>query len=216
MQIILLAAGSSSRMAPISDKTLFKLSWKCVIEHQIDTIISAWFDDFLIVCNESNIDSFKEIWKSKQGINFDFVIQEVLNDWMKWAIDSCGKKSKEKVFVISSNDIVEKDIFERMLAESRNNDSYWVVCGKVVDNYFPWGYISKDNNNNLIDIVEKPGELNEPSNQINLVLHIWNNFNDFKQKRSYANWSEFLERFILFIFFGFLSCRLYIIWNFCE
>lgn len=182
MQIILLSAGQSSRMAPLSDKALLKICWKSIIEHQIDNIIYGWFRDFLIVCNNENIEKIKEIWWRKKWIRFNYVIQEVLKDWMKWAIESCGKLAQDNVFIVSSNDIVEKSLFKKMFIESQKKWVYWVICGKVVNKYFPWGYISKDNNNNLINIVEKPWEWKEPSNQINLVLHIWNNFKDFQNK----------------------------------
>ena len=184
MQIILLAAGTSSRMAPLSDKTLFKICWKTIIEHQVDTIISAWFNDFLIVCNKENIKHFKLIFSKKEKITFQYVIQKNLKNWMKWAIESCENKTKKNVFIVSSNDIVEKYIFEKMLKVSKKNVNYWLICGKIVDKYFPGGYISKGENWNLIDIVEKPGEWKEPSNQINLVLHIWNDFKDFQKKMS--------------------------------
>ncbi len=182
MQIILLAAWTSSRMKPISDKTLLKICWKTIIEHQIDTIISAWFKDFLIICNKENINEFKKICRLKKNIKFEFVIQKNLENWMKWAMESCENKSKDSVFIVSSNDIVEKYIFIEMLKESKNKVCYWLVCGKVVEKYFPGGYISRDKNWNLLNIVEKPWEGKEPSNQINLVLHIWNNFKDFQKK----------------------------------
>ena len=181
MQVILLAAGSSSRMAPISDKALLKICGKSIIEHQIDTIYSSWISDFLIVCNKLNISEIKKICEKKSW-NFDFVIQEKQEDWMKWAIEACGKLAKEKVFIVSSNDIVEKSIFFEMLSASKKNNYFWVVCGKVVDSYFPGGYISLNKEWFLVDIVEKPGEWNEPSNKINLVLHIWNDFKSFQQK----------------------------------
>ena len=182
MQIILLAAWSSSRMTPLSDKTLLKICWKSIIEHQIDTIISAWFDDFLIICNKENILNFKEISKKKKNVRFQFTIQKKLEDWMKWAIESCGNKTKNSVFIVSSNDIVEKYIFSTMFKESQKLKIFWLVCWKIVENYFPGGYISKDKSNNLIDIIEKPWEWKEPSNQINLVLHVWSDFNSFKKK----------------------------------
>ena len=70
MQIILLAAGISSRIKPLSDKTLLKICWKSIIEHQINTIIKAWFNDFLIVCNNENILNIKKICSKKKWINF--------------------------------------------------------------------------------------------------------------------------------------------------
>jgi len=181
MQVILLTAWTSSRMSPISDKSLLKICWKSVVEHQINNILSSWIDDFLIICNEKNILEIKNICKNKKW-NFNFVIQKNQKDWMKWAIESCWKLAKKEVFIISSNDIVEKSIFEKMLKESQKNKYFWLICGKVVDNYFPGGYISLDENWFLNNIVEKPWEWNEPSNKINLVLHIWNDFKSFQEK----------------------------------
>ena len=194
MQIILLAAWTSSRMAPLSDKSLLKICWKPVIQHQVETILSAWLNEIIFVCNEKNISEMKKIFLEDKKIlknsekNFNFVIQENQKDWMKGAIESCEKIIKKDVFIISSNDIVEKDIFEKIAETSQKENNFWVICGKVVEKYFPGWYISLNENGFLNDIVEKPWEWNEPSNKINLVLHYWKDFEVFNKKlKSFDN-----------------------------
>lgn len=182
MQVIILNAWKSSRMKPLSDKSSFLICWKTAIEFTIENLISVWIKDFLIVCNNENIKSVELKMARFSGIQIECVIQENQNDWMKWAVLACGKRAKKNVFIVSSNDIVDKSVFTSMLLESQKQSCYWLICGKVVDKYFPWWYISQDGNAFLRSIVEKPGEWKEPSNQINLALHIWNDFHDFQKR----------------------------------
>jgi len=191
MKIILLAAGQSSRMQPLSDKSLLKSCWKSIIQHQVETIFSAWLKEIIFVCNEKNISEIKKIFLENKNFfewKFDFVIQKNEKDWMKWAIEACEKLVEKDAFIVSSNDIVEKSIFEKIAEESQNSENFWIVCWKVVEKYFPGWYISLDKNWFLKDIVEKPWEWNEPSNKINLVLHYWADFKTFNNKlKSFHN-----------------------------
>ena len=197
MKIILLTAWISSRMKPLSDKSLLKICWKSIIQHQVETILSAWLNEIIFICNDKNISEIKKIFLedtkflknfwNKKNI-FDFIIQKNQEDWMKGAINSCQKLIPKDAFIISSNDIVEKEIFEKIAAEWQKSNHFWVICGKVVEKYFPWWYISLDKNWFLKDIVEKPWEWNEPSDKVNLVLHYWQDFKTFTQKlKSFDN-----------------------------
>jgi len=197
MKIILLTAWISSRMKPLSDKSLLKICWKSIIQHQVETILSAWLNEIIFICNDKNISEIKKIFLedtkflknfwNKKNI-FDFIIQKNQEDWMKGAINSCQKLIPKDAFIISSNDIVEKEIFEKIAAEWQKSNHFWVICGKVVEKYFPWWYISLDKNWFLKDIVEKPWGWNEPSDKVNLVLHYWQDFKTFTQKlKSFDN-----------------------------
>jgi len=191
MQIILLAAWTSSRMQPLSDKSLLKICWKSIIQHQVETILEAWLNEIVFVCNDKNISEIKKMFLEKWKylkLKPKFVIQKNQENWMKWAIESCENIIKKDVFIISSNDIVEKSIFKEISKTSQKWNYFWIICWKVVDKYFPWWYISMDKNGFLNDIVEKPWEWNEPSNKINLVLHYWKNFETFNNKlKSFHN-----------------------------
>lgn len=195
MQIILLAAWTSSRMQPLSDKSLLKICWKSIIQNQVETILKAWLNEIVFVCNEKNISEIKKIFLDNKIFSkkfpkwkFDFVIQKNQKDWMKGAIENCEKLIKKDAFIVSSNDIVEKEIFEKISEESKSWKNFWIICWKVVDKYFPGGYISLNKDWFLNDIVEKPWEWNEPSNKINLVLHYWKDFETFNNKlKSFHN-----------------------------
>jgi len=188
MQIILLAAWTSSRMQPLSDKSLLKICGKTVIQHQIETILESWLNEIVFVCSDKNISEIKEIWEKFSELKSEYVVQKNQEDWIKGAIESCEEIIKKDVFIISSNDIVEKEIFEKITLASEDKNNFWVICWKVVEKYFPWGYISLNKEWYLDDIVEKPGEWNEPSNKVSLVLHYWADFKTFNNKlKSFHN-----------------------------
>jgi bifunctional UDP-N-acetylglucosamine pyrophosphorylase/glucosamine-1-phosphate N-acetyltransferase len=53
--------------------------------------------------------------------------------------------------------------------------SYSYLLGKKVDSYFPGGYLEIDDAGFIQNIVEKPGQGNEPSDMVNLVVHYHGN-----------------------------------------
>ena len=178
MQVILLCAGSSSRMNPISDKPLLEFCGKTLIEHQLIALKESGFSRFVIVGNNENLKQLEFAAEKVEQIELIFVEQKNLNDGMKGAIEVCKKHIENKAFIVNSNDIVEKVAFEQIMVESQNIDYESVICGKVVEKYFPGGYLSTKNNL-LTGIIEKPGEGNEPSNLVNIVLHYFKDFHKF-------------------------------------
>lgn len=79
------------------------------------------------------------------------------------------------VMVLGSNDIVEIKAFEiiQKAYQKGGFDSY--LLGKKVKEYFPGGYLETDRRGYIRNIVEKPKPGTEPSDLINLVVHIHKN-----------------------------------------
>ncbi len=180
MQIILLCAGVSSRMQPISEKIFLEFCGKPLLEHQIENISSfSDFKDFVIVGNDKNIKRIIDICSKFKRLNFVFCIQENLKDGMKGAISACKDKIYTAALVVNSNDIVEKFLLKEVLKISKKSNYDSIICGKIVEKYFPGGYLSINKKGFLVDIVEKPGEGNEPSDIINIVVHYFKNFSEF-------------------------------------
>lgn len=178
MQVILLCAGTSSRMNPISEKPLLEFCGKTLIEHQLIALKESGFNRFVIVGNKENLPNLEIAAKKVEHIECKFAQQTNMNDGMKGAIEVCKKHIEKEAFIVNSNDIVEKVAFEQVMEESQKNKYEAVICGKVVEKYFPGGYLSV-NNGLLTDIIEKPGEGNEPSNLVNIVLHYFKDFHNF-------------------------------------
>ncbi len=164
MVVLLLAAGRSKRMSPIEDKNQLTFLGDNLLSIQISKLKNAGFSDIIVVCNKHNKEFVGTITSS-------FVEQEDLELGIKGAILSSEKYIKDKdIIIVNSNDIVEDLVYKNLLALiNKGNDG--VIVSKKVDNYFPGGYIKVKKTNIIESIIEKPGEGNEPSDIINILIH---------------------------------------------
>ena len=179
MQVILLAAGSSSRLKPLSDKNFLEFQGKPLIKHQVDKLKKSSLEKINIVGNKENLPKFKSLFKDDENIKI--VEQKDTEDGMKGGVlAGASELESEKVLIMSGNDLFDEQVFKAVLKKCEN-DNDGVIVGKEVDHYFPGGYLKLDSQNHLTDIIEKPGAGNEPSNLINLVCHAYKKFSDFKK-----------------------------------
>lgn len=180
---LLLCSGTSSRMQPLGDKFLFEYLGKTILEHQIQMLQEAGIQKIFFVGNKYNLLKIKNICTKKfhkdviTEKNFLFFEQNVLEDGMKGGIMSVENffPKDNNMLVVSSNDIVEKWFYKDFLEQSSSSQSEVFLCGKKVENYFPGGYLEIKSEKYVKKIVEKPGEGNEPSQMINLVIHLFKN-----------------------------------------
>jgi bifunctional UDP-N-acetylglucosamine pyrophosphorylase/glucosamine-1-phosphate N-acetyltransferase len=174
MKIVFLCGGIGKRMFPLTeDKFLFKFLGKTLLEHQIDIALKAGLKEFVIIGNEFNINKIKEIC-SQTDANVEFVLQEEANGMADALIS--GKKFliNDEILIVNPNDVFDISAYKKIIkARKENYDSYMI--GHEVNSYFPGGYIEVNEKHELIRIHEKPGEGNEPSNLINIVIHLHKN-----------------------------------------
>ena len=172
MHAIILAAGRSQRIKPVEDKNFLKFLGKTLIEHQIENVKAAGFEKITIIGGAHNLEELKKF-------NTDVVEQENLEEGMAGAMMALEGKVDEPVMVLSANDYLEQEAFEAMKEAAAQTDATCLMLAKKVTSYFPGGYIAVDGNR-ITQIVEKPGEGNEPSDMINIVLHWHKSPQDFK------------------------------------
>ncbi len=171
MKVIILAAGRSKRLKPISDKVLLCFLGKTLIEHQLDQLKSVGLNDVIIVGAGHNISPLKALVKNLPG-KIVVTEQQDSDAGMAGAVLSAEKYIKgDSVLVISANDIVEKSAYESIIKVSKDKKLDGCLIGKKVKSYFPGGYLKMTSNKLLTGIIEKPGEGNEPSDVVNLVVH---------------------------------------------
>lgn len=176
MKAVVLAAGQSKRMAPIGDKNFLNFCGKSLIRHQLEMLVEAGFNDIVIVGGEHNLERLEK--EAKKVLN-DFVVveQEKLEDGMCGAVLSVQDliSEGEPFLIFSSNDVVDSEAFKLILEASKNGDATSYLIGKKVEKYFPGGYMEIDENGFLKSIIEKPEPGTEPSDLINLVIHLHTN-----------------------------------------
>lgn len=171
MKVIVLAAGRSKRLKPVNDKVLIGFLGKTLIEHQLGQLKKVGLEEVIVVGASHNIESLKEL---AQNLSKKIVVteQEDPEAGMAGAVISTEKYLKnDPVLIISANDIVDEIAYKDIINTSREKALDGCIIGKKVSSYFPGGYLKMDKNGLLQGIIEKPGEGNEPSDVINLVVH---------------------------------------------
>ncbi len=177
MQVILLAAGQSTRLEPIEDKNLLQFGGKTLIEHRVAALKKAKIRDIVVVGGAHNLGRLKKVLRGFK--NVVVAEQKKLEDGMAGGVLAGADVVKHKnIMVLSTNDVFEDVLFEKALQAAKAAED-GVIVGKRMMSYFPGGYLSVDKKGNLTGVVEKPGAGKEPSDMVNMVLHIYNDFPSF-------------------------------------
>lgn len=171
MKVILLAAGRSKRAKPIEDKNFLRFCGKYLIEHQLEALQSAGFKDILVMGGEHNLDRLRSV---AEPFGSQVAEQKDLDAGMAGAVlDAAEFTGNDDIFIVSSNDVVDQKAYDLMFEASQNDADSYLLAYKV-NEYFPGGYLRVDGEQ-IVEIEEKPGEGNEPSDMVNVVLHLHKN-----------------------------------------
>lgn len=169
MKLIILAGGEGKRMWPITqEKYLLPFLGKPLIYHTLKRIKDAInFDEAIIVTKESSKDKISQI-ASSLGIKFQITLQSE-SKGMADAILSAKEYIKGDILVINAEDVLDESIYQDVLTSAADTQADVVFAGLHVNKYFPGGYL-KVIGDKVQGIVEKPGEGDEPSDLIKVVV----------------------------------------------
>lgn len=183
MQVVILAAGQSKRLQPVRDKNLINFLGKSLILRQIEALRKAGVLDIFVVCGDHNTQEIQNELKNIKDLTF--TIQKDLSEGMAGAVLSAEDQlNDDPLLVVSANDVVDPDAYKlifdshlKLRGSSSQPDTNFdsLILAKKVDKYFPGGYLELDHEFNIKRIIEKPGEGKEPSNLVNIVLHLHKN-----------------------------------------
>jgi len=172
VKVLFLCGGIGKRMLPLTeDKFLFKFLGRTLLEHQLDLVLKTGLKKVVLVCNSHNEEKIKQIAGSFPGISFEYTRQEKPLGIGNALIDSTAHILNHELIIVNPNDIFESNAYTALLKahEKHPADSY--IIGYKVKEYFPGGYLVTNECGELTHIVEKPGQGNEPSNMVNLLIH---------------------------------------------
>jgi UDP-N-acetylglucosamine diphosphorylase / glucose-1-phosphate thymidylyltransferase / UDP-N-acetylgalactosamine diphosphorylase / glucosamine-1-phosphate N-acetyltransferase / galactosamine-1-phosphate N-acetyltransferase len=168
MKVIILTGGIGKRMAPIEkDKCLIKFLGKELILHQIEKLHNVGLNDIIIIGNPTNINVLKKLC----GDEIEYVVQNEPKG-MADALLSI-EKIPDQALIVSANDVFDEDAYKNVI--NTKGDS--VILGYEVKEYFPGGYLIVEGNK-MKGIIEKPGAGKEPSNLVNIVVHLHRKYAD--------------------------------------
>ncbi len=177
MKIIVLAGGQGKRMWPIqTDKCLIPFLGKPLLYHNLKQVKENIKDaEFIIVANPQSQDEVEKVTKELK-LAYTVVIQREPKG-MADAILSAKDLIDGEMLVLNAEDQLDAKVYGEVV--KKRGDV--VVAGLKVDKYFPGGYLRVEGES-VKGIVEKPGEGNEPSDLVKLVVDY---FKDGKKLVSY-------------------------------
>src|SRR3989344_656613 len=170
MKIIILAGGEGKRMWPIQvDKCLIPFLGKPLLYHNLKQLKESMDEaEFLIVANPQSKEKIAEI-AQELGLNFQIAVQNEPKG-MADAILSAKDLIEGEVLIVNAEDILDPKVFQAVLGVSGEV----VLTGRKTEKYFPGGYLKLEGER-VVGIVEKPGEGNEPSDLVKLVVDYFKN-----------------------------------------
>jgi NDP-sugar pyrophosphorylase family protein len=178
MKVVLLAAGRSKRMQPIPDKNFLLFKGYSLIAHQLIQLKEAGFNDILIMGGAHNLEKLEILKECEKlnGMKIEVLEQKNLDEGMAGAImDAEDAIGDSPICIVSSNDIVNIMAYELVREAAKSGDFESYIVGKKVEKYFPGGYLEVAEDGLIKSIIEKPGEGNEPSDLVNIVIHCHKN-----------------------------------------
>jgi bifunctional UDP-N-acetylglucosamine pyrophosphorylase/glucosamine-1-phosphate N-acetyltransferase len=172
MKVLFLCGGTGKRMFPITeDKFLLKFMGKTLLERQIEIARQAGLSEFVIVGNNNNMPQIKEKIGGTAGIRAEMAIQEqplgIAN-----ALESASQFLDGEIIIVNPNDVFEQSAYTTLLEARQRDSASSYILGYEVNDYFPGGYLVVGKKGELKSIVEKPEKGQEPSNMINILLHL--------------------------------------------
>lgn len=172
MKVLILAAGRSKRLHPVGDKNFLKFNGKALINWRVESLAKAGLTEFIIVGGEHNMLHLEKTF-FETPYKIHLIEQENLDEGMAGAVKSAAEAiGTDPLLIVSGNDSVDQGLIHDIVDTVSKDDPDGLFVGKKVDQYFPGGYI-EESNGYMTNIIEKPGEGNEPSDMINLVYHYY-------------------------------------------
>lgn len=172
MHAILLAAGRSERLKPLSDKNFLLFCGKPLLQHQIESLQKAGIKNITVIGGAHNLEKIQVLLKNlPHKKTLSVCEQKDLDLGMGGAVLAVEKERKkdEPLMVVSGNDVLEQTAYTQM---ARQKGSALLVY--KVKTYFPGGYV-KMKGKTVTHIIEKPTPGTEPSDLVNIVVHVHHN-----------------------------------------
>ena len=164
MKIIVLAAGIGKRMWPIaSDKCLIPFLGKPLLFHNLKKIKENVDGEFIIIASSTSKDGVEKVAK-ELGLNYKVATQNEPKG-MADALLSAKEHLEGEILIVNAEDVLDGEVYEKV----PKIGSDIAFAGFKVGKYFPGGYL-KVEGGSIKGIVEKPGEGNEPSDMVKLVV----------------------------------------------
>ncbi|HEX3049148.1 MAG TPA: sugar phosphate nucleotidyltransferase [Aggregatilineaceae bacterium] len=174
--LVVLAGGASSRLWPLEEKSLIKFMGRPLLSFQLERLTSLGLEKVVVVANPENEQVIRSLVGNLEGVSrCEVVVQpepKGMGDALLKLEDFLDEDGNQPIYVTQIHDLTDMSLHQKMLTAYQTGDAVAYLAGYKVKQYFPGGYLKVAENGRILDIIEKPGAGNEPSDMVNIVAHI--------------------------------------------
>ena len=173
--ILLLAGGDSTRFWPLENKNFFSFLGKPLILFQIEELLK-YGELVTIVANKINAAAIKRLIDNDNIKSVQILIQKEDYPGMAGAVFSSKNHIKGEVLIVNASDLINYSIVSK-LSLLINQGNKLILVGKKFNEYFPGGYLKFNDNNKIVEVIEKPAKDGLPSSIVKLVFDYYSDIN---------------------------------------
>ena len=161
MRGILLAAGKGTRLAPMTEyisKHLLPIYDKPIIHYSLSVLLLAGIREILVICNERDLVHYQRLFGSGKhyGLDISYEVQEHANGIAESLIIAEDFIGEHNVCLVLGDNFFFGQGFAKQLVEARQSLRGAAVFGVQVSEPSTFGVAVVDENDNVLEIVEKP------------------------------------------------------------
>lgn len=118
------------------------------------------------------MDKIKAVTQNISEVRFTFAVQEKPLGMANALEAAQDILPDEPIIIVNPNDIFESTAYTNIIEEYRRNSATSYILAYEIKEYFPGGYLVVNDDGEVKAIIEKPGRGNEPSDLVNMVIHL--------------------------------------------
>ena len=165
---VVLAGGVGNRFWPLqTDKVLFPFMGHPLLEYSVKSVLPKEVTKVVVITNERNNPHLSQATFSVPTVT---VIQRNPYGMADAILSAASEIENCSLLIINGDDVTDTDLLSRVVTKGLEDGVFGVIPGFKPDGYFPGGYLSLSGDT-VTDIVEKPGEGNEPSEYVGMLGH---------------------------------------------
>ncbi len=168
---LVLAGGEGKRVWPLTtNKVLFPFFGKPLIEYSVNSVLPRVVSKLVIVTSKENNESLHALTYPVPHV---FVVQSDSHG-MAGAILASEKETRgSSILIINGDDVNDPGMYDGVLRQAEDKKVFGIIPGWYTEMYRNLGYLVFKNKQ-IIKIIEKPGEGNEPSKYVYMVGYYLN------------------------------------------
>ncbi|MEK7141104.1 MAG: sugar phosphate nucleotidyltransferase [Patescibacteria group bacterium] len=172
---IVLAGGEGKRFWPLeTSKSMFPFCGLPLLVHNLNRLKKTGLTDVIIVIHPQDKNIFDHLRVG--GLTIRTVIQPTPNGMAGAVLSAAPLLKNTSCFIMNAEDLVDEMLYEQLSMNIGGN--HIALVGRKVIKYFPTGYYVLKGTN-VVGVVEKPGEGNEPSDLAKVVFDYFPDSNRF-------------------------------------